>query len=255
MKFKTKFTLKDTEYYERWFNFYPKWSKPSLLITKSYYFDPRPKIITEVTTIIMLIGVFFTGFSLWSLIWIPFIFKSWGELYITLPFDSGIKESCEYNQYGFYFYGESSIFDNFIISHGKESKFFYMPWSLTWYRTSILLKDDTWEHESRESRKNFYEDKWKDKQKVWSYDYLDKYDYTRIPTKIYIKKREWRRRWLMKVPFFNLVNTTIDVHFSKEVGSRKGSWKGGTIGCSYKLLKNEDPIECIKRMELNRKFR
>jgi len=38
------------------------------------------------------------------------------------------------------------------------------------------------------------------------------------------------------------------------VGKGKGSWKGGCIGCSYDLLVNEAPMECIKRMERDRNF-
>jgi hypothetical protein len=41
---------------------------------------------------------------------------------------------------------------------------------------------------------------------------------------------------------------------SKECGERKGSWKGGTLGCSYELLPNETPLDCLKRMEKERKF-
>jgi len=39
-----------------------------------------------------------------------------------------------------------------------------------WVRTSILLKDDTWEHEFKGSKKNFYEEQSKQKQKSWTYD-------------------------------------------------------------------------------------
>ena len=38
---------------------------------------------------------------------------------------------------------------------------------------------------------------------------------------------------------FKNVDRSIDVHFSKGVGKRKGSWKGGAIGCGYTMLKNE----------------
>jgi len=90
------------------------------------------------------------------------------------------------------------------------------------------------------------------KQKSWTYDYTDKYDGEIIPTTIYVEEREWRPKWLKWTKLFNLVNTSIDVHFSKEVGKDKGSWKGGTIGCSYSLLPNEHPLDCLKRMEKER---
>jgi hypothetical protein len=40
----------------------------------------------------------------------------------------------------------------------------------------------------------------------------------------------------------------------KEAGKRKGSWKGGTLGCGYELKKNETPLECLRRMESEREF-
>lgn len=117
-----------------------------------------------------------------------------------------------------------------------------------------MLKDDTWEHEVKGSRKEFYNDDWKQKQKSWTYDYTDKYDGAIIPTTIYVEEREWRPKWLKWAKIFADVNRTIDVHFSKECGKRKGSWKGGTIGCSYTLLQNEHPLDCLKRMEKERDF-
>lgn len=123
-----------------------------------------------------------------------------------------------------------------------------------WVRTSILLKDDTWEHEVKGSRKEFYNDDWKQKQKSWTYDYTDKYDGEIIPTTIYVEEREWRPKWLKWTKLFADVNRTIDVHFSKECGKRKGGWKGGTLGCDYTLLPNEQPIDCLKRMEKERDF-
>jgi hypothetical protein len=58
-------------------------------------------------------------------------------------------------------------------------------------------------------------------------------------------------RW---TSLFAIVRRTIDVHFSKEVGEYKGSWKGGTLGCVYEILLDEEPLDCLKRMERERKF-
>jgi hypothetical protein len=123
-----------------------------------------------------------------------------------------------------------------------------------WIRTSILLNDNTWEHEAKGNNKNFYEDKWKQKQKSWKYIYTDSYDGEKIPTTIYVEEREWRPKWLTWSSLFANVRRTIDIHFDKECGERKGSWKGGTIGCSYELLPNENPLDCLKRMEKEIKF-
>ncbi len=34
----------------------------------------------------------------------------------------------------------------------------------------------------------------------------------------------------------------------------KDDWKGGTIGCGYNLLPNEHHLDCLKKMEKERKF-
>lgn len=48
---------------------------------------------------------------------------------------------------------------------------------------------------------------------------------------------------------------TIDIRFSAEVGSRAGSWKGGTIGCSYEMNPGETPEHTLRRMQAVRRFR
>lgn len=102
------------------------------------------------------------------------------------------------------------------------------------------------------NRKQLYKKEWKEKQKSWTYDFTDKYDGEVIPIIIYVEEREWRRKWLKWTNLFSNISRTIDVHFSKECGKKKGSWKGGVIGCSYPLLKNEEPLDCLKRMEKER---
>lgn len=46
----------------------------------------------------------------------------------------------------------------------------------------------------------------------------------------------------------------IDVQFDGEVGERSGSWKGGTVGCSYDKLPTEGIEQCLRRMEKEREF-
>jgi hypothetical protein len=50
------------------------------------------------------------------------------------------------------------------------------------------------------------------------------------------------------------VRTSIEVGFDDEVGERTGSWKGGTIGCGYDMLPDESAVQCLRRMERERKF-
>lgn len=64
---------------------------------------------------------------------------------------------------------------------------------------------------------------------------------------------ESRSLWRPWIPFLR-VSKYINVEFSDEVGERTGSWKGGTIGCSYEMKRGESPLMTLRRMELERKF-
>jgi len=141
------------------------------------------------------------------------------------------------------------------MNGGSKYKSFSFPFvNYQWIRTSILLKDGTWEHEVKGKRKEFWKDEWKAKQKSWTYDYTDSYDGEIIPTTIYVEEMEWRPKGLTWIKLFARTRRGIDIHFSKGIGSGKGSWKGGCIGCGYEMLKVESPLECLKRMEKDRKF-
>jgi len=178
------------------------------------------------------------------------------NLTIILPFRNEWSDECDPPKWGIAIHNNT-----FWVYKGGSGNLNggnrWWTWSIPfitrdWVRTSILLNDDTWEHETKCNVKNFYNDEWKAKQKSWSYNYTDNYDGEIIPTIIYVEEREWRPKWLKWTGLFAKIKRTIDVHFLKEVGSRKGSWKGGTIGCGYNLLPNETPLDCLKRMEKER---
>lgn len=61
----------------------------------------------------------------------------------------------------------------------------------------------------------------------------------------------WWRPWLP----WKMVKRSIKVDFDAEVGERTGSWKGGVMGCAYEMLPHESPLDCLRRMERERKFR
>lgn len=90
---------------------------------------------------------------------------------------------------------------------------------------------------------------------TWEYDYTDPYDGEVVPCKFWVEEMEWRRKWLRWTKMFSLTKRFIEIEFSKEMGSRKGTWKGGTVGCSYDLLPDEHPKDCIRRMEKEYKFK
>lgn len=89
---------------------------------------------------------------------------------------------------------------------------------------------------------------------VQEYLYTDSYDGAKIPCKFWVEEWEWRPKWLTWTGLFKRVRRYIEIIFSDEVGKDKGEWKGGCTGCSYDIKPNETPLECLKRMERERKF-
>jgi hypothetical protein len=239
---------------EGWYSFYKKYNT-SLYVEKAGYFDERPQVhisLTQIVVIVLLPLLLF--FSWWFLLLAPFMFIGWGKMYVNLPIKTGIQD-CESAAWGFN-YHDNTIWwytgggGNF--SGGKKWKTFVMPWNLEWYRTSLLLKDDTWDNEFKGDRKDYYDDtKWGDKKWSIQADYLDRHNNKTVSSTIYVYEREWRRKGLMKLPLvsklFNRVSKSLDISFSEEVGSVKGSWKGGTIGRSTPVNAGESIMECIER--------
>ena len=90
----------------------------------------------------------------------------------------------------------------------------------------------------------------------YHYDYTDSHDGTVVPCTFWVEEREWRRKWFKTFGWdaTRRVSKYIEISFKDEVGPKKGSWKGGVMGCSYDLLPSEDPMDCIKRMEKERRF-
>lgn len=263
-KFRTNFSLRDCEEPRDWFSFYPKRSYFKFQVESYGYFDPRPIVSSNITSLIILVVLVYSLFSFSvsaiHLILLPFLFFGWGDFYLKLPFDTGKGQEAETPAYGFYMYHVDPVpkklnMPTCFIWQWNNYKSWDMPWAYTHIRHSILLKNGNWEHDYKGDRKCFYEDRWEEHKYMIEYDFLDKSDNTIIPTKVYVEEREWRQHWLTWTKLFSKVSKCIDVKFSKEVGSRKGSWKGGVVGCGYKMKHGETALECVKRMESERKFR
>lgn len=76
---------------------------------------------------------------------------------------------------------------------------------------------------------------------VQRYDFRD-FDGEIITATCKIEEREWRRgKGIFRLLFLgrNKVRRSLDLQFSAEVGRRKESWKGGTIGHSIDMLPGE----------------
>ena len=185
-----------------------------------------------------------------------------GKMHITFPkwmMGKSINGD-NYLQYGLYTYEQESLW----LWWGKRSKVLYWPWSWrwigTWYKT-----DNGW----------LLTDHWKDGElKDWSYErdwqmgkgiLYEQHPY-RYVTKsgelqdvtawCHVTRREWKWRlwWWLGISPEN-TNICLEVDFSDDIGERKYSWKGGTVGCSYIMLQGETMEQTLRRMENERKFR
>lgn len=59
---------------------------------------------------------------------------------------------------------------------------------------------------------------------------------------------------VLGVPVRRETRYSIDVSFDNEVGSERGSWKGGCVGCSYPMKPGETITETLLRMRRERSF-
>jgi len=71
---------------------------------------------------------------------------------------------------------------------------------------------------------------------------FDDFDGERITAICRIEEREWKRgKGLFRLLYIgrNRISRSLDLRFSSEVGKRKGSWKGGTVGHSIEMFSGE----------------
>lgn len=69
----------------------------------------------------------------------------------------------------------------------------------------------------------------------------------------YVEKFVYKWHWFKWLPF-KQNRKSIDVSFSKEIGERTGSWKGGVLGTGHRVKKGETPRQTLVRMQKERKF-
>ena len=79
-----------------------------------------------------------------------------------------------------------------------------------------------------------------------------------IEATTFINRRTWKRgtgwfKW-MSLIWSNKIRTSLDIEFSKEVGPRKGSWKGGTLGHGIELLSGELHEAAFRRYAMKNKL-
>jgi hypothetical protein len=137
--------------------------------------------------------------------------------------------------------------DQFDLLEKREKNFLTHPWFIyPKYETAAIKnrafdKYDNWD----DVQSNIEIFKW--------FRFADPYDGQEIVARVNIEQRVWVRgpkwiHWLTKwIPGAKLVSRTLDIEFNHEVGSRKSSWKGGTLGCAYEMQPGETIEQTWKR--------
>lgn len=241
-----KFKFRDSEIdrYPQWFSFYPKRDTGTgfhLVFNTSGYFDPRPQINTNITTIVSLILPFI---SLWLLpISLILSFYGWGIIYLKLPYDTK-RDTSEYNTYGIMFYHPDGGFPNNFWIRGYKS--FSFPWAYKFKKKEILTKLG-WKVDNRYGEIKEDEISYK----YYPYEYRLK---SGVSQHTIAKVHQVKTYWVNWFGFGKKYQHSIEIDFKSEIGESVNSWKGGTIGCGWTLKPNETPYEGLIRMEKERKF-
>lgn len=117
-----------------------------------------------------------------------------------------------------------------------------LPWKM-WRHVRFSLYDQDGNH--------FWTDqkaKWEEQFKFTelcpkAYFGFEDYDGEMIVATTHIQEREWRKGegWFKFLSLFRRpkISRSLDLRFSAEVGTEKGSWKGGTTGHSIEMLPGE----------------
>ena len=253
--------MKDNCYKNKYFEFTPEWSGFNIQYHLAGYYDTKP-----------ILQIYFI----------------WGKLFLYLPwkhykkievekdikekrkdkisilsnkkvkikkkYDKVLYDQCTPPTYGIYIL-ERKVWFNF----GLKNKVIYLPWNYEWIRTSCLSKDNTWINETKNNRNMEFWNKEKWNNIIFSethpYKYISTYgDEQNCLATIRVQEREWRWKWFTWLKYPRLIRKDIEIEFSDDIGERKGSWKGGTTGCSYTMKNKETPYETLKRMEIERKL-
>lgn len=185
------------------------------------------------------------------------------QVFVRLPFlDRVMRErrgGLESPQFGFSWTWERGSAIHFHWGH--RTVLVEMPWNLEHIKTEYLDTSGEWRPRLGWKERDAEAPKWS---RVLPYHYmLSDGEVQHVTATITRRRATHGRRWFgqgavsqaLRSLMPKKVFESIDVEFSEEVGSRRGSWKGGCVGCSYGMKPGETPEHTLRRMQEERRFR
>lgn len=157
-------------------------------------------------------------------------------------------------RYGWYIFG-----DHFMVYLGRctddsktEQKWScFLPFA-TWrfVRHTLYNPDESiaWEGGNRAPFQEMWDAEKKIEKQVFRFR---DFDGEEIEARTHVEEREWRfgNGWFKWLSVFRRakISRSIDIEFSKEVGPKKGSWKGGTLGHGSDIELGESQFSAFRR--------
>ena len=160
-------------------------------------------------------------------------------------------------------YGWSLHKDAIHLNWRDKSKVLWTPWKHDWLSTEILDDGGAVVYlETKATRAKgldaFAERMARERAAVATVAHSYPYRYVlrsgkvqNVTATVHVTRMSWGLRWW---PWPVKVRTYIDIAFDGEVGEQAGSWKGGTVGCSYTMAPEETSEQALRRMEQERRF-
>ena len=139
-----------------------------------------------------------------------------------------------------------------------KSNCFFLPWlnwrfvRQSWYGPTGDHIETLWETSSKEVKSAQWDWRREFEQTIVKTRFeIEDFDGQQIGVATNIEEREWRFgtgafAWLSLFRRSKIVRS-LDITFDKEVGTQKGSWKGGLIGTSIEMLPGELHEAAFKR--------
>jgi len=196
------------------------------------------------------------------------------ELYLVLPFGPRCRETktgIQVHNNGLWFYPLTDENEHHADDPWYSKWYCWrFPWDMDWYSTEILkplfgIPSAEWPivwRESQPDRKRNPGISTFEVRKAREASVSETYDYTytrkngqtqNVQATIHVVRMQWRAKWWPIIRRKH-VRTSIDIAFSAEIGEGVDDWKGGCVGCGWDMEEGETPLQCLKRMEKERRF-